>query len=504
MDGESLTIEDVVRVSRDYERVRLSREAEQRMEKSKRTVLEILKSDGLAYGIKTGLGELVNVVVSDKELLDLQRNLIRSHCAGVGENLEEEYVRASMLLRANSLAKGHSGVRVQLVKTLLDMLNKKVHPVVPKIGSVGASGDLAQLAHIAAVLMGEGRCSYNGKILDGSVGMKRAKVRLLRLEQKEGVALINGTSVMTGIASLVILDSLSLLKMAQVAASMSFEALKSSPQPFDRRLGKLRPHRGQVKCARNMLKLLKGSEIIPSHKDCPKVQDAYTIRCIPQVIGSVIDAVDYARKIIETEINSATDNPLIFPETGESLSCGNFHGQPVAMAMDHLSLALCVLGAFSERRIARLVDSHLSGLPPFLTKKSGAHSGFMMAQYTAAALASENKVLAHPASADSIPTSAGQEDYVSMGLWAARKAASALENSKMIISLELLCAAQGLDFLKPLRPGNGVYAAHNAIRRVVEHLSDDRPLTPDVERVLGLMEEGVIHKEVEKKAGKLL
>ncbi|MFQ6106366.1 MAG: histidine ammonia-lyase [Thermoplasmata archaeon] len=504
VDGETLTIEDVVRASRGRERTRLSRQAAERMEKSRKTVQEILKSDEVVYGIKTGFGELANIMIPDRELINLQRNLIRSHCAGVGENLEEEHVRASMLLRANSLAKGYSGVRVEVVRTLLEMLNKGVLPVVPGVGSVGASGDLAQLAHIAAVLMGEGQCLYGGKLLSGATGMKRAKIKPLRLEHKEGVALVNGTSVMTGVACMVVADSMNLVKEAQIAASMSFEALKSSPQPFDRRLGKLRPHKGHLTCAKNMMRLLRGSKIIPSHEDCPKVQDAYTIRCIPQVIGSVVDAIDYARKVIEIEINSATDNPLILPDSGESLSCGNFHGQPIAMAMDHLSLGLCILGSFSERRIARLVDSHLSGLPPFLTEKSGTRSGFMMAQCTAAALASENKVLAHPASADSIPTSAGQEDYVSMGLWAARKAALALRNTSRIISLELLCAAQGLDFLKPLRPGRGVEAAHKIIRRNIRHLSSDRPLTPDVEKVLQLMEEGSIRGEVEGAVGRLL
>ena len=363
-DGESLTIMDVVQVSRNYEKVSLSRDAAKGMEMSRKAVLEILSRDGLAYGINTGFGDLASVVIPEKELLDLQRNLVRSHSAGIGERLGEEHVRASMLLRANSLAKGHSGVRVLVVETLLEMLNKRVHPIVPEIGSVGASGDLAPLAHIAAVVMGEGRCSLDGEVMAGGAGMKQVGIKPLRLEPKEGVALINGTSVMTGMACLIIHDSLNLVKAAQIAASMSFEALKSSPQPFDGRLGKVRPHKGQVTCARNMLRLLKGSEIIPSHEDCPKVQDAYTIRCIPQVIGSVMDAIDYARGIIETEMNSATDNPLVFPETGESISCGNFHGQPIAMAMDHLSLAMCVLGSFSERRIARLVDSHLSGLPP--------------------------------------------------------------------------------------------------------------------------------------------
>lgn len=502
-DGESLTIADVVQVSRNYEKVSLSRDAAKGMEMSRKAVLEILSSDGLAYGINTGFGDLASIVIPEKELLDLQRNLVRSHRAGIGESLGEEHVRASMLLRANSLAKGHSGVRVLVVETLLEMLNKGVHPIVPEIGSVGASGDLAPLAHIAAVMMGEGRCSLDGGVMDGGAGMKQAGIKPLRLEPKEGVALINGTSVMTGMASLIIHDSLNLVKAAQIAASMSFEALKSSPQPFDGRLGKVRPHKGQVTCARNMLRLLKESEIIPSHEDCPKVQDAYTIRCIPQVIGPVMDAIDYARGIVETEIDSATDNPLIFPETGESISGGNFHGQPIAMAMDHLSLAMCVLGSFSERRIARLVDSHLSGLPPFLTEKSGTHSGYMMAQCTAAALASENKTLAHPASADSIPTSAGQEDFVSMGMWAARKAALAVGNARNIVAIELLCAAQGLEFLKPLKPGKGALAAYNLIRRDVDRLDDDRPLTADVERLAALVEEGTINTEVEKQAGKL-
>lgn len=503
VDGESLSIGDVVQVSRNYAGVKLDRQAAKRMEASKKAVAEILKSDGLAYGIKTGFGEMASIAVPEEDLLELQINLIRSHSAAVGDALDEQFVRAAMLLRANSLAKGYSGVRVRVVQTLLDMLNKGVHPIVPEAGSVGASGDLAQLSHIAAVTMGEGQCTLDGRKMSGRAALKKAGIEPLQLEHKEGVALINGTAVMTGIAALAVADSAELLKTAQIAAAMSFESLKSSTQPFDRRLGRLRPHGGQVRCARNMLKLLKGSEIVPSHKDCPKVQDAYTIRCIPQVIGSAIDAVEFASGTVGTEINAATDNPLIFPDTGDVLSGGNFHGQAVAMAMDHLSLAMCVLGSFSERRIARLVDSHLSGLPPFLTKRSGTHSGFMMAQYTAAALASENKTLAHPASADSIPTSAGQEDYVSMGLWAARKAVMAVENTRRIIAFEFLCSAQGLDFLKPLNPGKGVQAAHRVIRRSVRHLTEDRPLTPDVEKVLELIVNGSINNNVQKNAGEL-
>jgi histidine ammonia-lyase len=503
VDGESLTIDDVIKVSRNYEKVKLSPRSANAMKRSRKAVLKIVKSDGVSYGINTGFGDLARVVIPEKDLLVLQKNLVRSHCAGVGDGLSADRVRASILLRANSLAKGYSGVRVRVVQTLLEMLNKGVHPLVPEIGSVGASGDLAPLAHIAAVAMGEGHCHFGGESMEGAAGMKAAGIEPLSLEHKEGVALINGTSVMTGISALVVHDSLQLVGAAQIAASMSFEALQSSTRPFDQRVGKVRPHKGQVKCARSMMRLLKGSEIIPSHKDCSKVQDAYTVRCIPQVIGPVIDTLAYARQTVETEINSATDNPLVFPETGDSVSCGNFHGQPIAMAMDHLSLAVCVLGAFAERRIARLVDSHLSGLPPFLTEKSGTHSGYMMAQCTAAALASENKTLAHPASADSIPTSAGQEDYVSMGLWATRKAASAVRNSRSIVAIELLCAAQGLEFHKPLKPGKGAHAGYRTVRRNVKPLKDDRPIASDIECLAGLIESGALKKAVEKSAGNL-
>jgi histidine ammonia-lyase len=503
VDGESLTIDDVVQVSRNCEKVTLSPESTKRMEESRKAVLRIVESGAIAYGINTGFGDLASVVIPENDLLELQKNLVRSHCAGVGDNLAVEDVRASILLRANSLARGYSGVRVQVVETLLEMLNKELHPLVPEMGSVGASGDLAPLAHIAAVAMGEGHCTFGGEAMGGGAGMKAAGIEPLSLGPKEGVALINGTSVMTGIAALAVHDSLQLLGAAQIAASMSFEALRSSTRPFDPRVGEVRPHGGQVTCARNMMNLLKGSEIIPSHKDCSKVQDAYTVRCIPQVIGSVMGTVNSVRSTVETEINSSTDNPLVFPEAGDSVSCGNFHGQPIAMAMDHLSLSMCVLGVFTERRIARLVDSRLSGLPPFLTGKSGTHSGFMMAQCTAAALASENKTLAHPASADSIPTSAGQEDHVSMGLWAARKAASAVRNSRNIVAIELLCAAEGLEFHKPLKPGVGAQAGYRVVRGSVKKLEADRPISRDIESLAGLIESGAINREIEESAGKL-
>jgi len=503
VDGENLSIEDVVKVARQFEKVKLSSRARKKMEESRKAVERIVKEGRLAYGIKTGLGQLANVSIPASQVGELQINLVRSHAAGVGDPLKEEVVRALMLVRANGLAKGYSGVRPILVETLLDMLNAGVHPVIPEKGSVGASGDLAPLAHLSLVLIGEGDAMYRGKRLSGKDAMKRAGIQTILLQSKEGLALINSTAVTTAIGALVLHDAFQLLKDAQIAGSMSFEALKASKEPFDERISKVRPHEGQGTVARNLLALLRGSEIAYSQKEYPRVQDAYTLRCMPQVIGPCLDAVSYAKKALEIEINSATDNPLIFAGEGESLSGGNFHGHPIALAMDFVGLALCTLGIFSERRIARMTDSHLSGLPPFLTRKEGLNSGYMILQYTAASLASENKILAHPASADSIPTSANQEDYVSMGTIAAQKASKILDNVELIVAIEYLCSAQGLEFLKPAKPGIGVKAGYETIRKVVPKLEDDKVLYLDIQKVAKMIREGRIVEEVERKVGKL-
>jgi len=503
IDGESLTVEEVVRVARAFEPVRLGQRAIPRIEASRAALLRIVKSGRPTYGVTTGLGQLENVSIPKADVLRLQVNLVRSHAVGVGDPLPEDAVRAAMLVRANALAKGYSGIRRELVELLLGMLNRRVHPVVPSQGSLGASGDLAPLAHIALVMIGEGAAMDRGKRMDGGAALRAKGLKPLRLGPKEGLAVLNGTAVMGGMGCLLVADALQLLKDAEIAASMSLEALRGSPQPFDERLSRLKKQIGQHLVAGTMMKLLKDSEVIESHKGPHKVQDAYSLRCIPQVLGACYESIHYARQVVEIEINSATDNPLIVPGSEEVLSGGNFHGQSLAFALDFLALGLVVLGAIAERRVARLIDAHLSGLPPFLTEHSGLQSGMMLLQYTAAALVSENKVYAHPASADSIPTSANQEDHNSMGQGAALKARRVLENARRIVAIEYLCAAQGLEFLKPLRPGIGPRIAHRVIRRSIPKVTQDRPQADDIERIVGMMAARAIAGAVEEKVGHL-
>jgi len=503
IDGESLTVEEVVRVARTGEPVTLSRVARRRIEASREALVRIVESGRPAYGVNTGFGQLENTPVSKGDLLRLQENLVRSHAAGAGPPLWEDDVRASMLIRANALAKGYSGVRPEVVQMLLGMLNRGVHPVVPSRGSLGASGDLAPLAHIALVMIGEGEARKGEKRIPGGAALRSAGLKPLRLEAKEGLAILNGTAVIAGLGCLLVADALQLLKDAEIAASVSFEALRGSPAPFDARLSRLKKQVGQHLVAGNMVKLLQDSEIVKSHKGPHRVQDPYSLRCIPQVLGACFESIHYARQVLEIEINSATDNPLIFPDTGESLSGGNFHGQSLAMALDFLGLGLTVLGAFSERRTARLVDPHLSELPPFLTDHGGLQSGMMILQYTAAALASENKVYAHPASADSIPASANQEDHNSMGQGAALKARHILENARRVVAIEYLCGAQGLEFRKPLKAGLGPRFAHRLIRKSIPRLTADRPMSGEIDRVVGMMRDGDIAKVVEARVGRL-
>jgi len=503
IDGESLTVEEVVRVAHTGEPVTLSRVARRRIEASRAALIRIVESGRPAYGVNTGFGQLENTPVSKGDLLRLQENLVRSHAAGAGPPLWEDDVRASMLIRANALAKGYSGVRPEVVQMLLGMLNRGVHPVVPSRGSLGASGDLAPLAHIALVMIGEGEARKGEKRIPGGAALRSAGLKPLRLEAKEGLAILNGTAVIAGLGCLLVADALQLLKDAEIAASVSFEALRGSPAPFDARLSRLKKQVGQHLVAGNMVKLLQDSEIVKSHKGPHRVQDPYSLRCIPQVLGACFESIHYARQVLEIEINSATDNPLIFPDTGESLSGGNFHGQSLAMALDFLGLGLTVLGAFSERRTARLVDPHLSELPPFLTDHGGLQSGMMILQYTAAALASENKVYAHPASADSIPASANQEDHNSMGQGAALKARHILENARRVVAIEYLCGAQGLEFRKPLKAGLGPRFAHRLIRKSIPRLTADRPMSGEIDRVVGMMRDGDIAKVVEARVGRL-
>ncbi len=504
IDGETLTIEDVVNVARHHFEVTLDNDARERILASREIVDTALGEGRTVYGVNTGFGDLANVSIEGKDLAQLQVNLIRSHSAGVGNPFPTEVVRGMMLLRANALAKGFSGVRTTVVETLIEMLNKDVVPVVPEQGSVGSSGDLAPLAHMVLVMIGEGEAFYRDEQIPGSTAMKKAGIKPINLQAKEGVALINGTQPMTSIGVLAVHDAMMIVRNAAIAAAMSLEALRGTRAALDKRIHEIRPHEGQGDIAEVMRMLLPDSEINQSHANCGKVQDAYSLRCVPQVLGASLDSIRYIRSILETEINSATDNPLVFTEGGDVVSGGNFHGQPIALTMDFLGIALSEIANISERRINRLVNPDLSGLPAFLTKEGGLRSGLMIAQYTAAALVSENKVLAHPASVDSIPTSADQEDHVSMGTIAARKARKILENVLNVIAIELLCASQGIDLLHPLKPSKPLQLVHQEIRKKVPVLEDDRVIAKDIDAIRELIISGNLVGNSEEVAGTLL
>jgi len=488
LDGNGLTLDDLVRVARNFESVELSEEAKRRVWASRDTVERMAGEEKLVYGLTTGFGEFAQVKISAEQRRELQVNLLRSHACGVGKPLSEEAVRGAMLLRANTLAKGNSGARVELIEKLLELLNRRVYPFVPEKGSVGASGDLAPLAHMALLLIGEGRGFTEGEVREGKECLRSAGVEPIELREKEGLALINGTPVMTAIGALALYDSIVTLKAAEIACAMSIEALLASRSFLKEEVHRARGLEGQITSADNMRKLVEGSEIIESHRACRSVQDAYSLRCSPQVLGSAHDAIAFCRRTVEREMNAACDNPLILGE--EVISAGNFHGEPVAQAMDFLAITVSEIGSISERRIFRYVDDSLSNLPAALVEKSGLNNGFMITQYIAASLASENKVLSHPASVDSIPTAANQEDHVSMGTIAARKARAVVDNVRRIVAIELLCAAQALDFRKPLECGKGTALAHRFIREElgVEFLEEDRSLSEDIERTAGSLE----------------
>jgi len=506
IDGENLTVADVVAVARDGAKVGLAAAARVAIERSRTLVEEIVERGDTIYGVNTGFGDLSTLSIPTDQLSQLQHNLLRSHSAGVGPPLPRDVVRGMLLLRANALAKGNSGVRPVLIERLIDLLNTGITPVVPSQGSVGASGDLAPLAHLSLVLLGEGFASVDGEAepMVSGEALQRAGLQPLELTAKEGLALINGTQQMTAIGALAVHDAEVLLETAEVAAAISLEALRGTDTPFDVAIHAVRPHPGQVRVAGRLRALLSGSDILASHRDRsvdPRVQDPYSLRCTPQVLGASWDAVGYVRRVIEIELNSATDNPLCFPvdpserteaNYGRVLSGGNFHGQPVALAMDFLKIAVAEIASISERRTYLMLDPLRSGLPAFLSPTPGVQSGFMIAQYTAAALVSENKGLAHPASVDSIPTSAGMEDHVSMGPIAARGAASIIANTTRVLAIELLCASQGVEQHQPLRPGRGVLAAVERVRSVVQRLTYDRMLSPDIERVAGLIKAGEV------------
>jgi len=500
---EGMTLSKLAAVARKGVGVRLSKGSENRIKASRKLIEKWVAEERPVYGVTTGFGALSDVTISRKDTRKLQQNILMSHSAGVGRALETEIVRGVLALRIQDLARGNSGIRLETVNRLAALLNKDICPVIPEQGSVGASGDLAPLAHLSLVLLGMGEAFYNGERIPGKEALKRAGIAPVELEAAEGLALINGTQVMTAVGGLAAHDALGLSKISDIAAAMSLEVLMGSRTEFDPRIHQVRPHPGQGAAADNMLRLVKNSEIITSHKDCRRIQDAYTLRCSPQVHGASRDAVDYTAGVLETEMNSSTNNPLIFAESEEFLLGGNFHGQPVALALDFLCMALAELANISERRVERLVNPMLSGLPAFLVSDGGLNSGFMIAQYTAAALVSENKTLCHPASVDSIPTSANKEDHVSMGTISARKARKVVENTENVVAIELLCAAQAMDLFTNLKPGEGSLAAYRTIRDSVSHLDEDRILSTDIETVRKLIRKGRLVEAVEKAVGPL-
>lgn len=522
-----LKLEDVFRTfTRPQERVRLAPAALARVRRSRAVVDRVLKEDRAIYGVNTGFGKLAGVRIEPAQIGELQRNLIRSHAVGVGPPFPPAEARLMILLRLNALSIGCSGVRPQLVQALARLYNSGLVPYIPEQGSVGASGDLAPLAHLTLLLMGEGEALvWGGDIqkvphhgvsraeltrIPGRVALKQAGLKPVVLEAKEGLSLVNGTQVMTSTLAYVLYRAHRLARLADLAGAMSLEALMGTLTAFDPRIQAVRPHPGQAAVARNFHRLLRDSRILSWHKQCEKVQDSYSLRCIPQVHGATRDVLAYVSGVLEREVNSATDNPLVFADRGDILSGGNFHGQPIALAADALAMAVAELANISERRIETLVNPDLSGLPPFLSEGSGLNSGMMITQVAAASLVSENKVLAHPASVDSIPTSANKEDHVSMGTWAARKSRWVLENAEAVLAIELLCAAQGLDFLgragadRPaLRSGKGVAAAYRVIRSRVAHLGTDRVLYPDIAAIRELIRDDTLLHAAERAVGDL-
>ncbi|HEY0564576.1 MAG TPA: histidine ammonia-lyase [Terriglobales bacterium] len=492
IDGNSLDLTSFADVVLRHHRVELAPGARDAVVRARNVVEGILSSGNVAYAITTGVGKLADVYIPPEQNRQLQLNLVRSHAVGVGEPLSEEESRGMMLLRANSLAKGNSGVRPLVIDTLCAMLNRGVHPVIPSQGSVGASGDLAPLAHLALVLIGEGEAWFEGKRMNGGEAMRAAGVPIITAEAKEAISLINGTQGMLACGAVALVRARNLLDTADVLGACAIESLKGTIVAMDERIHQARPHAGQLASATNIRFMLEGeSAIRESHRECGRVQDAYSLRCIPQVHGAVRDTLDFARNAFEIEMNSAVDNPLIFGE--DVISGGNFHGEPIAFALDYLGIVLSALAGISERRIERMVNPALSeGLPAFLASGAGLNSGFMMAQVTAAALASENKVLAHPASVDSITTSGNKEDYVSMGMTGAIKLKKIVENTRNVLTIEAMAFAQGIDFLRPLTSTPRVEQVYSTIRNTVAFMEQDRVFTPDFEKVGRLIDSGAI------------
>jgi histidine ammonia-lyase len=497
LTGNDLTLGQLYQIVYEGFEVTLAPVALERMEASHALVKRLGEGDKSVYGVNTGFGALASVRIHPDQVSELQFNLVRSHACGVGAPLAEDETRAMLLLRANTLAKGFSGVRPVVAETLLAMLARGVLPVIPSQGSVGASGDLAPLAHLALVAIGEGEAFYKGSKVSGEAAMREAGIAPLKLEAKEGLALLNGTQGMLALLALAMREAEMLVDTADVAAALSLDALRGTPAAFDERIQRIRPYPGQTVTARNLTQLNRGSEIRESHRSPekdPRVQDAYSLRCTPQVHGAVRDSLAQVRTTLSIELNSATDNPLVFAESGEVISGGNFHGQPLAMAADQIAVALATLAGICERRIDHMTNPHTSGLPAFLTPDPGLNSGFMIAQVVAASLASEMKALAMPHSVDSIPTSGDQEDYVSMGMSAARRLRRMLDALSNVISIELLAAAQGIDFHAPLQTGTEARKAYALVRSISPVVDKDRALTPDISSIAERVNRGEFQK----------
>lgn len=509
IDGKSLTLEQIDNFIKNNIRVALTEKAVEKVKTARELIDKWVEEDKVIYGVTTGFGEFANVKISKTDNARLQKNLIMSHSVGVGDPLPPFIVKIMMLLRVNALASGHSGIRLETLNLLIAMINNNILPYIPSQGSVGSSGDLAPLSHLVLAMIGLGKAKkFENPLLekfddtpsDSAELLQKLNLKPVELSAKEGLALINGTQMMTAFAAYITNRAVELSKTADIAGALSHEALRATDKAYDARIHQLRPFTGQINTAQNMLALINASEIRESHLlGDDRVQDSYSMRCIPQIHGASKDAIEYVKNKVEIEINSVNDNPLIFPEDGDHLEGGNFHGQPMALAMDFMAIALSELANVSERRTERLVNGSLSNLPRFLTQSGGLNSGLMIAQYTAAALVSENKTLAHPASVDSIPTSANQEDHNSMGSISARKCFSILKNVQKVISIELLTACQGLEFLKPLKCGIGTGIAYSHVRKFVPPIEEDRILYHDINKVVEMVETGSLLAEVEKK-----
>ncbi|CCF15531.1 histidine ammonia-lyase [Brevibacillus laterosporus GI-9] len=490
LDGTSLSIEQVVMVARKHHPISLSSDAVAKVLHSREMVEEIIREENVVYGITTGFGKFSDVMISQEDVSHLQENLIMSHACGMGEPYPTEVVRAMMILRINALSQGFSGIHLKTLQLLVEMCNRGVHPIIPQQGSLGASGDLAPLAHMVLVMLGKGEAEYQGKRMSGKDALQKANLTPVRLGAKEGLALINGTQAMTALLCLALYDARSLMENAEVIASLTVEALHGIPKAYDAQLHAVRPHPGQQESARRMLQHLANSERTTEQGEI-RVQDAYSLRCIPQVHGATRDTLEYVWQTVTRECNSVTDNPILFSETGDVISGGNFHGQPMALVADFLAIAMSELANISERRTERLVNPQLSNLPAFLTPNGGLHSGFMIAQYVAASIVSENKVLCHPASVDSIPSSANQEDHVSMGTTAARKLRTVLANVRKVLAIEYICAGQAIEFSTG-KLGEGTSRAYQRLRRVIPKLEEDRELHVDLALAEQILQEDIL------------